>query len=206
MINKVSPLRGKPGAVLSLAVAAAVLALPPFLMNGPIHRKAASLAAGDLDVVQLPLNVRTIASREKFRFARGTTECDGFCLHALLTGTADRFLVVKADAPHGDISHDMQAIEFRLERRDSCPQVSFKSGAHALQFRRVKGDTERAADPVETLKLRISEGECLVSRPAALGDADIVISRGALTGEHAASTPVSASQSTRSPRSGPPCM
>lgn len=181
LINKVLPLRGKPGAALSLMAAAALLAVPPFLMNGAIHNKATSFTTGDLDVVQPPLGARTIASRERFRFARDTTQCDSFCLHALLTGTADRFLVANTDTPHGDIARDAEAIEFRLERRDSCPQVSFKSGTRGLKFRSVKSDTERAADPVETLKLRISEGECLVSQPATLGDADIVISRGALT-------------------------
>ena len=59
--------------------------------------------------------------------------------------------------------------------------MNFRSGAHSLTFRLVKGDTARAADPVETLKLRASNGDCLVSRPAALGDADIVVTRGNIT-------------------------
>lgn len=181
LINRVLPVPGKAGALVSLAAATAVLAIPPYLLNGPIHRKAASFAAGDLDALQLPIGARSIASRENFRFAKETTQCDGFCLHALLTGTAERFLVANTDTPHDDIAPDQEAIEFRLQRMETCPQVSFKPGTYALTFRGVKGDTERAADPVETLKLRASEGECLVSRPARLGDADVVISRGALT-------------------------
>ncbi len=181
VINRILPLAGKTGAALSLVAAAATLAVPPYLLNGPVHRNAASLAAGDLDALQLPITARSIASRQNFRFGKEVTQCGGFCLHVLLTGTADRFLVADTDTPHGDIAPDQEAIEFRLERRDACPPVYFKPGTYTLTFPAANGDTARAADPVETLKLRAIEGECLVSRPATLGDADIVISRGAVT-------------------------
>ncbi len=181
LINRILPLAGKTGAAVSLVAAAAVLAIPPLVLNGPIHRKAASFASGDLDALQLPVTARSIASRESFRFGKGVTQCDGFCLHALLTGTAERFLVADTDTPFGDIAPDTVAIEFRLEPGDTCPPVSFKPGTYALTFAAAKGDTARPADPVETLKLRASEGECLVSRPATLGDADLVISRGTVT-------------------------
>ena len=166
---------------MSLILALAVLAVPPYVLNGPLHRKAGSLAANDLDRLQQPIEARTIASRENFRFAKDATQCDGFCLHALLSGAAERFLVSDTDTPYGKVSPTDQAIEFRLERKDACPSVTFKPGAHSLNFRSVKGDAARAADPVETLKLRISDGECLVSRPVDLGAADIVVSRGNIT-------------------------
>lgn len=167
--------------VLAAIVVVAALVIPPHVLNGPIHRKAASFATGDLDKLQLPVTARSIASRQTFGSANGATQCDGFCLHALLTGTAKRFLVANVKQPYGDILPGQEVIEFRLEQRGTCPQVDFKPGAHTLSFPGVQGDTARAADPVETLKLRASNGECLISRPATLGDADIVVSRGKIT-------------------------
>ncbi|NNF80814.1 MAG: hypothetical protein HKN05_22560, partial [Rhizobiales bacterium] len=178
LIHRVLPLSGKLAVTASVVLAVAALALPPFVLNSAIHRQAASFAAGDLNKLSLPLTAHSIASREKFRFRKGATKCDGFCLHSLLTGTAKRFLVAHSDTPYGEVSPDQDAIAFQLERRQDCPPVSFKSGAHTLSFRRVNASTVRAADPVETLKLRISNGECLVSAPAKLGDADLVVSRG----------------------------
>ena len=181
LIHRVLPLSGKTGAIASVMMALAVLAILPYVLNGAIHRKAVSFAASDLDKLQRPVSARTIASRENFRFAKGVTQCDGFCLHSLLTGAAERFLVADTDRPYGDVLPNEEAIEFRLERREVCPPVNFRSGAHSLTFRLVKGDNARAADPVETLKLRASNGDCLVSRPATLGDADIVVTRGNIT-------------------------
>lgn len=181
LLHRPLRLSGKTGVVVSSLVAAVVLAMPSYLLNGPIHREAASWAAGDLDKLRLPITARSIASRERFKFPKGTTPCGGFCLHSLLTGAAERFLVADSDRPHGDISLNEEVIAFRLERRDVCPPVNFRSGAHRLTFPFAKGDTARAADPVETLKLRASNGECLVSEPATLGEADIVVSRGKAT-------------------------
>ena len=181
LLFRVLPVRGKTGAFVSLIAALMVLAVPPFFLNAPIHQKAAAFVAGDLERLRKPVTARSIASRERFRFGRGVTRCNGFCLHALLTGTAERFLIANTRDPHGALSLEDEAIEFRLERRDTCPPVSYRSGAYRLKFRASSGDGERTADPVETLKLRMADGECLVSRPARLADADIVISRGPLS-------------------------
>ena len=103
LIHRVLPLSGKTGAIASVMMALAVLAILPYVLNGAIHRKAVSFAAGDLDKLQRPVTARTIASRENFRFAKGVTQCDGFCLHSLLTGAAERFLVADTDRPYGDV-------------------------------------------------------------------------------------------------------
>lgn len=178
LVNRVLKLPGKIGIAVSLMAAACLLAVPPYLLNGSIEKKAVRYTTGDLNRVNPPLKARTWAIRQKFRFSRGATPCDGFCLHALLSGTAKRVLVADTKQPHGEILPDEEVQAFRLERRAVCPEVSFKSGQHALKFARSKGDRSRVGDPVETLKLRASGGECLIQEAAKLAEADIVVSRG----------------------------
>ncbi|MEM8647061.1 MAG: hypothetical protein AAGF86_12025, partial [Pseudomonadota bacterium] len=175
-------LKGMVGGAVSLIFAGVLLAIPPYLLNMPIQSKAASLASGDADTLQLPLKADVLANRERFRFRRDGNRCDGFCLHALLSGTAKRFLVAHMKNPSGDIVADQDVTAFRLENRDVCPPLQAKTGEPKLEFPHSrKGDKTRTADALETMKLRAAEGVCLVSAPAKLGEADVVISRGLIT-------------------------
>ncbi|MEM8686419.1 MAG: hypothetical protein AAGF81_03755 [Pseudomonadota bacterium] len=186
IIYRFLPLSGMVGGAVSLIFAGVLLAVPPYLLNLPIQTKADSLVRGDLNRLKLPLKTDVLANRETYRFRKDQTRCDGFCLHALLSGTAKRFLVAHMDNPSGEIVSDQDVTAFRLESRDVCPPLKLRSGEHKLAFPRSKGDTTRQADAVETLKLRAAEGICLVSEPARLGEADLVISRGQITpGVHA---------------------
>ena len=181
VIFRFLPLPGMVGGAVSLIFAGALLAVPPYLLNMPIHSKAASFAQGDLAQLKRPLKTDVLASREKFRFRKAQTRCDGFCLHALLSGTAKRFLVAHMDNPSGAIAPDQEVTAFRLENREVCPPIELRSGEHKLPLPRTSDDSVRQADPVETLKLKAAEGVCLVSAPATLGEADLVVSRGLIT-------------------------
>lgn len=181
IIYRFLPLPGMVGGAVSLIFAGVLLAIPPYLLNMPILSKAASLAKEDRDTFQLPLKTDVLANREKFRFRKDGNRCDGVCLHALLSGTAKRFLVAHMDNPSGDIVPDQDVTAFHLENREVCPSTQAKTGEPKLEFPRSKGDKGRTADPLETLKLRAAEGVCLVSAPAKLGEADVVISRGLIT-------------------------
>ncbi len=143
-----------------------------------IKSGAYSYVAKDHNELVLPLTAKSIAVRRALRFDKGTTRCDGFCMHALLTGTAEKILVVDTKAIDQPINLNEPAEEFSLEKRAICPQMQFKSGYHDLDLRAVNKSSERSASPLEEMNLRISNGECLVSRQTTLAEADIIISEG----------------------------
>lgn len=176
-------LSGRMGALVALLISAIALAIPPYLLNMPINAKANAAVEGDLNNIQFPLRGGVLASRETLRFSKGEAKCGGFCLHALLGGTAVKFLVVDTKSPHDKLTSDTQAVAFRLERRQACPTYSFGAGTHTLKLPLTGNQNVRPADPIETLKLLASNGECLVSELAELGEADLVVSRGKLEPE-----------------------
>ena len=180
LVWRVLPVSGTAGVIVSLIASAAILAVPAVLLNQQIHAKARSHVSGDRNDLSLPLKANVIALRERTRFGRDVIPCGGFCLHALLSGTAKRVLVASANTPHEGLSPEEPAISFSLEKRATCPPVSFQSGGYRLKLPNTNGAGQRGADPVEEMKLRISEGECLVQRETVLSQADLVISRGSV--------------------------
>lgn len=186
------PFGGMAGVIVSLVIALILLAVPPFLVNGKIERIASSYVAGDQDNLVQPIKAKTIAVRHNARGVRRDdkyTQCDGFCLHALLTGTASRVIIHQTSAPHEPLDINAEGIEYRLERRASCPEVEFNSGRSEFRLPEKTSGGKRTPKATELMKLRISDGECLVADPAPLSKADIIISRGsALLDEHKSSS------------------
>ena len=180
LVWRVLPVPGAAGAIISIVLAAGILAVPAYLLNLQIHAKAQSYVAGDRDELTLPPKADVIALRERARTGRDILPCGGFCLHALLSGTAREVLVVSTNTPHEAFSAAEPAIGFSLQKRAVCPEISFQPGGHGLKLPEMNGAGGRGADPVEEMKLRISEGECLVRRQAVLSEAELVISRGSV--------------------------
>ncbi len=172
------PLQGAAALLLAIAACAVLLAVPPFLINGKIKSSAYAYVAQDHNELMLPITAKSIAVRRALRFDKATTRCDGFCMHALLTGTAEKVLVVDTKTIDQPINLDELAEEFSLEKRSICPQMQLKSGYHDLDLRTANKTRERSASPLEEMNLRISNGECLVSRQTTLAAADIIISEG----------------------------
>lgn len=186
-VSRVLPLRNKVAvAVLSLAASLLLLAIPPSIVNIGIENEASTLVAGDRDELAPPLEVRAIAFREpgwrlRQRDAdKGYSSCNQFCIHALLNGVADRFLVVNVKDPHAAIALDEPAVEYALREMPECPPVKYKSAVRDLDFQTPYERGAKQLDAVEELMLRVSSGTCLVSRDAVLGDADIAITDGSL--------------------------
>ncbi|MEZ5812389.1 MAG: hypothetical protein R3D45_13335 [Rhizobiaceae bacterium] len=186
-ISRVLPLRN--GAALiavSLAASLLLLAVPPSIINIGIDNEAAAIVAGDRSKLALPLRARAIAFRQPAARARlreadeGYSTCNQFCIHALLNGVADRFLIVNVKDPHAAIALNEPAVEYTLRKMPACPPVRYKSAVRDLDFRTPRERGAKQLDAVEELMLRVSSGTCLVSRDAVLGDADIAITDGNL--------------------------
>jgi|GEM_PF-1800765 len=178
LLSKVMPYRNGRHVVAVSASIALVLVIPAQIINLGIWGKVHNLVRSDHNNLQSPVRIKSIAVRKKYSFGRGITPCGGFCLHALLTGSAERVLLVHGDRRGNmkdvpDLSDD--AIEFSFKKSATCPAVKFTPGHHSLKIPRDRSSKKRYANAIEAMKLRISNGDCLISRPAKLRDSDMII-------------------------------
>lgn len=182
-IYRAMPVKGKTGMAASVLGALVCLAVLAQLLNRGIHSDAQSYAGDDHNNLVLPISAETIAVRTNGRPRHNResyTLCDGFCLHALLTGSAKRITMALTKNMHAEIDPAMQGMQYWIEKRDKCPTVNFRSGGHELEIRTVRERGERVRSAVEFMKFRMSEGQCLVSRKARIDESDIIISHGKL--------------------------
>lgn len=180
VISRFIPFSGKGNILVAGLLSIGFLALPAIILNGKIERKAHSYVAGDHNEIVLPVEFEAIAVRSKPRWKRRSTPCDGFCLHALLSGTAERVLVIDTTDFSAAISGEEEALEFSLQKRNNCPPVTLVPGHHNLNLNVEQSGERRPVNALEEMNLRISTGECLISRKAKLGDADVVLTVGRL--------------------------
>jgi len=141
-----------------------------------LELRARHLVSQDHNSLNTPVSAKVIAVRrneERRGERRRAIACDGFCLHALLSGEATRILVVESRTLDETPNPDESAIAFSLEVRDKCPEVSFsRDNFHKLELPR-RGKYK--VNAVDAMKIRMLNGECLVSRKARLADADMII-------------------------------
>lgn len=184
---------GRAGALLAVSLCGILLTVPAYMLNLQMEKQAFSHVSNDHNSLTLPLPLGSIAvvTKGSGKYAKdSSTRCDGFCLHALLSGSARSILMQESREPFAPLQPDAEAVEFTIERLPQCPETIFASGGHTLSLPNGKSRKKGTANAVELIKLKISEGECLVSKKAKLSDADIVITRGrAISGGTHASHP-----------------
>lgn len=154
-----------------------LLAIPAFLSNLMIGQSASQLIAKDHDDIVRPANVKTIAWHQ---FGKSKSQCDGFCLYALLSGAADQILMVETafDGTLSDLSSVRNAVSYRLIKQDGCfVPVELQRG-YAGYPKRGKDSQGRAVNLIESLNRRINQGQCLVrTTDGDFGKADLIVTR-----------------------------
>lgn len=147
-----------------------------FSTNDEMEAQAHSLVSEDHNDIVLPLQFEAIAVRNRGPISRNDSfKCRGFCMHALLNGVTKKFLVVQVSDLTSPPSVDDKAMQFSLQKMENCPQTKFTPGHHSLKLPRNGTDQDRSASAIEEMKLRMVLGECLISEPATLGNADILV-------------------------------
>ncbi len=135
--------------------------------------------SGDFNDIAQPMSASTIAVRQDVGiYPVKEIKCDGFCLHVLLTGVADRILMLPTKHPFAEIDPELELLSYRFEKRDSCPIVNINPNSSQFSLPRKPGDNRKQQNAAEEARLRISEGQCLIEEKARLSDADIILSRG----------------------------
>ncbi|MGX5847018.1 hypothetical protein ACWGTO_08065 [Mesorhizobium sp. PL10] len=158
-------------------IAAALLAVPPFLINRSMDQTAAALVSGDRDQVIRPFKTGTLAVRsdQSVFWTKTQTHCDDFCMRVLLTGSAQRIMVLDYDKEMPEVDFSATARTFRMERRASCPPAELID-ARPLDLGGPQNFNAPKAS--ERMRIEIARGNCLIEAEAPLSDADAVISTG----------------------------
>ncbi len=173
--------------MISICVLGALI-LPAQLLNFKMEQKVQTLVADDRDELVLPFQFESVGLRVTRRWNGSGTPCEGFCLHALLTGTAKKVLITNTKDFSKPITFDEEATEFSLQRLEVCPPIKFTPGHHRMDLPIDQGSGKRSANAIQDMKLRMSNGECLVAKPTTLGQADVVLTRARMVqGPHFAS-------------------
>lgn len=167
------------GGVIALPIALSILAIPALILNPVLGARVDAFLADDHDDLKLPLKARTIAVRKKQDVDGIHLSCGGFCLHALLTGAAERIILLNEEDSSSSPDPESRGRSFHIERRSKCPAVTFYPGEQRLNLDLPPDRiASKYASPVVLMKLRIEQGECLIESEAPLADADVVLSTG----------------------------
>lgn len=158
-------------------IAAALLAVPPFLINRSMDQTTTALVSGDHDQVLRPFQTGTLAVRSdrSVFWTKTQTHCDDFCMRALLTGSVQRIMVLDYDKEMPEVDFSATARTFHMEHRASCPLVEL-ADARPLDL---GGPRDfKAPKASERMRIEIAKGNCLIEAEAPLSEADTMISTG----------------------------
>ncbi|MEM1377014.1 MAG: hypothetical protein AAGG69_06465 [Pseudomonadota bacterium] len=176
-LYRLLPGKNRVTAGLSFVLTLVLLAAVPFVLNRFVDGRTQQFLVDDINAVQQPVDARVLVLRERY-LRRADEACGNVCLHALLSGTAQRVIQVDSDRPRAASFGDEVGTAFYMERRDACPDAALSAdGARIPQSGGKSSSYSAAAD---LMKLRISQGQCLISEPASARDATLIATRGRL--------------------------
>ncbi len=159
-----------------IAASCLVLLGPPQIISLLSQSRIAKLIESDHNDLSLPLKFNSVAIRRFHTFKDDATPCDEICIHLLLSGIAERVIIVKEFDITSPPAIQDTGTAFHLETRNICPVVKFYRGSQTL---RISRDTRYYNDK---MKHEISNGRCLIQTSTNLSSADLVISTGSLRG------------------------
>ena len=169
-----------PWLLLRLTLATAATAggvwLATDMVNKALEERAAVLMADDHDLVGPVGHISKLAVVEDAWYPRRAI-CDGFCQRVLLNGAAGA-VIIAGVASVNELPSDMwSGTLFRLEKRAQCPAIKID---HNDSQATVKGETRKFGDKtsLDLLQIEAAKGNCLISEPAKVGDADAVLVSG----------------------------
>jgi len=154
-------------ALLAIALPTTLL---PAVVNREIVRSAHQLIEADRDHAPFAALPSTVLLKMPPMPVGSGLQCERLCLRLLYNRATDRVIVMRNDEQRRPGTRKVLAVEYRIERRDVCPQpeiskteiVWANNGAHKRLLR-------------EGVLERIARGECLVRYRANPQDAPMTI-------------------------------
>ncbi len=153
-----------------------LLAVLPAIENQRLNNIAQELIADDRNEVSQPVVIGTLAVVTTSQRSRDH-ECDDLCQRVLLAGRPSRVLMINAPAPLPAQLETLTGKLFYLEQRPACPDIELRNSINRIEFQSEK-TTVQGLQPADMLRLMISSGDCVVSEPASLSEADAVLAIG----------------------------
>ena len=166
-----------PWLLLRLALATAAAAggvwLATDVVNKALEERAAVLMAGDHDLVGSVEPISSVAVVEERGYhQRGI--CDALCQRSLLNGAVGAIIMVRVNSVALPLDDQWQGTLYRLEKRAQCPPINIEYNDGVAP---VKGEKRVLHDKtsLDLLQIEAAKGNCLISEPAKVGDADAVL-------------------------------
>ncbi len=164
---------------MAAAAASVVLILafvipPSYFYNHWVEERLPALIAEDHNDISLPVKVKTIALRQE-HFGLG---CGGFCLYALLSGAAERVLLVRASVADlwADETASQKIVAYRLVENEHCVPPDKWDGFALFGFESGKTTNGQTIKLKSEMLRRMGHGQCLVKEAEAdITDADLII-------------------------------
>lgn len=172
------PAAGWIGGVLA---AAAIVTAIPWWANSILDERAKALAAGDVNVLLRPFAAKIVAVVTPPGYWNNReTECDDFCLRALLSGELEKVLVVMTK--RFDVLPDPASVvlSFHQEQRDICPVVNLRDGVRTLNIDPPDAHAKNLPTVTELMRLQIANGNCLIRSTVRLGEAEAIVMAGSV--------------------------
>ncbi|MGB7268663.1 MAG: hypothetical protein WBC90_03950 [Albidovulum sp.] len=182
-VHKLLPMRTSMGKKLvSFLFACGLLAVPPYLMNAKLTSSAEKQLAGDVDVIPPDIRFATlgvIQTRKHPEFTKTPMGCDDFCQRALLNTQVEKMIMTRAMNPATQIDWNQDARAYWFEQRENCPEIELEENRNQLEFYNLDpnetGSVLEKKSAADLIRLQVAQGNCLVSAPAKIGQADGVL-------------------------------
>ncbi|MCD2173940.1 hypothetical protein [Rhizobium sp. C4] len=162
---------------LRLALATAVIVGSVWLgmgkLNTALEERAAVLMADDHDLEGPVGPIANLAVVEDAWYPRNAI-CDGFCQRVLLNRSAGAVIMARVASVAVPPDDSWYGTRFRLEKRSQCPAINIEYNDSQAT---VKGEQRKFGDKtsLDLLRIEAAKGNCLISEPAKVGDADAVL-------------------------------
>lgn len=169
-----------PWLLLRLTLATAAVAggvwLATVSINKALEELAAVLILDDRDLAGPVEPFSTLAVVEERGYhQRGI--CDALCQRSLLNGAVGAIIMARVDSVALPLNEQWQGTRYRLEKRTQCPPIKIEYNDGAAS---VRGEKRALHDKtsLDILQIEAAKGNCLISEPAKVGDADAVLVSG----------------------------
>ena len=155
--------------------------LIPWLLNIPIDNKVSNLHSQDnaeTASLQFPRSLALI--QHTLGHGKKKTNCEELCLRLLLNGSVDSFFTKRLDSKSFKITPGTPVIRYWIETRETCPGMDLPN-ERGLRTR--FENESKGSYPADVMRQRMADGHCLLSEPAKVSDASMVIFLREIPGE-----------------------
>ena len=159
------------GAIGIVLIPAAIFT---YMVDADQSAQARTYRAGDRDNLVTPPAISTLAVVEVIEQPSREALCGDFCQRTLLNRVVDEIILLRLIKPLDSAVGQHRGMRFRLEEKDVCPPVDVKKVPRILPFNR-KQRNWSDRNPWDLLQIEAAKGNCLVSSPVPVEQADAII-------------------------------